>query len=124
MGEVKEYFFDTYAFFEIIHKNKNYKNYLKSGIITTNLNLIELHYNLLRVYGGKIAEKAYERFKPFCIKISDEVIKEANKFKLLHKKRKVSHVDCIGYILAKKNGVKFLTGDKEFKDMANVEFVK
>jgi len=33
-------------------------------------------------------------------------------------------VDCIGYIIAKKSGVQFLTGDEHFKDFENVEFVK
>ena len=32
--------------------------------------------------------------------------------------------DCVGYVVAKRVGVKFLTGDREFKDMPNVEFVK
>ena len=32
--------------------------------------------------------------------------------------------DCIGYILAKNIGIKFLTGDKEFENLDNVEFVK
>ena len=33
-------------------------------------------------------------------------------------------VDCIGYMTAKRLGVKFLTGDREFEGMDNVEFVK
>ena len=36
----------------------------------------------------------------------------------------LSYVDYIGYILAKQRNVKFLTGDKEFENMDNVEFVK
>lgn len=52
------------------------------------------------------------------------VIEGASRFKLQYKKRNLSMTDCIGYILAKKLGIKFLTGDKEFEDMENVEFVK
>lgn len=33
-------------------------------------------------------------------------------------------VDCIGYVYAKENGLRFVTGDKEFEGMENVEFVK
>ena len=51
-------------------------------------------------------------------------IKEANELKLKINRRDVSYVDCLGYTLAKKLGVKFLTGDEQFKDMENVEFVK
>ena len=39
-------------------------------------------------------------------------------------KRNVSMTDCVGYILAKQLGIKFLTGDKEFEHLDNVEFVK
>ena len=39
-------------------------------------------------------------------------------------KRKLSMTDCIGYMMAKQWGIKFLTGDKEFEDMENVEYVK
>lgn len=125
METIEEYFFDTYAFYELIEGNQNYKKYEKGiSIITTKLNLMELHYGLLRVYGKIIAEKYFETFSKFCIEINDEIIKEANEFKLLHKKRKLSYIDCIGYILANKHKVRFLTGDNQFQDLPNVEFVK
>ena len=124
MGEIT-YFFDTYAFYEIINENKNYLNYTKEiTFLTTKLNLMELHYALLRTAGKKEADRHYDYFLKFAIEISDEVIKEANGFKLLNKKRKLSYVDCIGYVLAKINNAKFLTGDNQFKEMENVEFVK
>ena len=46
------------------------------------------------------------------------------KLRLKHKKRDLSMTDCIGYAIAKRLGIKFLTGDKEFKDFENVEFIK
>ncbi|NQV91385.1 PIN domain-containing protein [Candidatus Woesearchaeota archaeon] len=124
MGEIETFFFDSYAFFEILKENPNYKKYNHLGIITTRLNLMELHYGLLRFLGEKVAEEAYENFNIYTIEINDLVIKEANKFKLSHRKRKLSYVDCVGYIFAKMVGVKFLTGDKQFEDLDNVEFVR
>ena len=124
MEKINEYFFDTYALFEIIHKNKSYSNYLRVGIITTKLNLMELHYRLLMLYGKDIADKSYDRFVVFCVDIDDDLIKTANEFKLSNKKKDLSYVDCIGYIIAKTNNVKFLTGDREFENLENVEFVK
>jgi uncharacterized protein len=119
------YFFDTYAFIEIIKQNKNYSKYIKEiTIITTKLNLMELHYILLRTFGKQKADFYYDRFLPFAIDISDEVIKKANEFKLRNKSRNLSYVDCIGYILSRINCTKFLTGDKEFEGVENVEFVK
>jgi len=119
------YFFDTYAFYEIIEANPNYKEYTKNiAIITTKLNLMELHYGLLLRYEKEIADRYYEELKKFVIDISDEIFKEANKFRASLKNRKLSYVDCIGYTIAKSRGIKFLTGDKEFRDLNNVEFVQ
>ena len=42
--------------------------------------------------------------------------------KIKNKQRSIP--DVMGYIIAKKYNAKFLTGDKEFKDVPNVEFVK
>jgi hypothetical protein len=33
-------------------------------------------------------------------------------------------VDALGYSYSRKLGIKFLTGDKEFSEMENVEYVK
>ena len=119
------YFFDTYAFYELIKGNPNYKKYEKEiSLITTKLNLMELHYGLLRDEGEEIAEIYYDKFLKFCVEIDDDTIKTANTFRLKNYKRKLSHVDCLGYILAKKLNAKFLTGDEQFKDFENVEFVK
>jgi len=125
MDEIKTFFFDSYAFFEIANGNLAYEPYTKAiSIITTKLNLMELHYGLLRMEGEEEADRIYEEYVKFVIDFSDEDIKEANNFRLKNKKEDLSYVDCIGYILACKNGVKFLTGDSKFKDLDNVEFVK
>ena len=118
------YFLDTYALIEIIKDNKNYEPYKKGNLITTKLNLMEFHYFLLRTVGKSKADFNYNRLLPLTMEISDETIKRANEFKLLYKKRKLSYIDCIGYIIAKMNSTKFVTGDKQFEEMENVEFVK
>ena len=119
-----EYFFDTYALFEIVHGSKNYKNYKNSKIKTTKLNLMELHYRLLSLYGEKIAEKAFNSFLQYAENFTEEDIKQANKMKSKFKKQKLSYVDCLGYVLSLRLGLKFLTGDKEFEYFPEVEFVK
>lgn len=125
MEEIEFYFFDTYAFFEIICGNPNYNKYKKEiSIITTKLNLIELHYGLLKLYGEDTANFYLEKFKKFVKDFDDEIIKKANKFRLINKMKKLSYTDCIGYILSRKLNIPFLTGDKEFKDLEGVEFVK
>src|SRR3989344_4324895 len=122
--KVTIYFFDTYAFMEIIKGNKSYEGFLNSDFRTTLLNLYELYYNLLKDYGEETAKKYFRNFFPFVIEIKNEYIFEASKFKLNHKKTNISYVDALGYSLSKIEDYKFLTGDKEFENMPNVEFVK
>ena len=118
------YFFDTYAFFEIINANKNYLEYLEEIGTTTKLNLMELHYGLLKEYGKRFADEKYDSLVKNTVEIDDATIKQASEFRLANSKKKLSYIDCIGYITAKKHGLIFLTGDKGFENMENVEFVK
>ncbi|MBW2974101.1 PIN domain-containing protein [Candidatus Woesearchaeota archaeon] len=123
--EIKSYFFDTYAFFEIIEGNENYRKYSKDIImITTKLNLMELHYGLMVEYGKEIADIYYDVLVRFVAEIDDWTIKEANVFRSEYNKRDLSYVDCIGYVIARSKNIRFLTGDKQFEDLENVEFVK
>ena len=46
------------------------------------------------------------------------------KFRYNNKKKEMSMTDCISYFMAKELGIKFLTGDKEFENLENVEFAK
>lgn len=53
-----------------------------------------------------------------------EIVNKASKFRYQNRRKKLSMTDCIGYIYAKENNLVFLTGDKEFNGLPNVEFVK
>jgi len=118
------YFFDSYAIIETISGNKNYKKYENSIILTTKLNLFEVYYIFLRNLGEKEASFFLDEYYKFIISFNKKTIEKAAKFKLQNKKRKLSMTDCIGYILSKEWRIKFLTGDKEFENMDNVEFAK
>jgi len=119
------YYFDTYAFFEIIRGNPDYIQYSKEvSIITTKMNLMELYYWLLRRKGKEEADKYYLKFLPFCIDITNDIIKKACEFRLKYKDKELSYIDCIGYMIALEKGIKFLTGDMGFEGMSNVEYVK
>lgn len=87
---------------------------------------MELYYKSLRDFGEKLANKFYSMFLAFAVDFDDDTIKEAMKFRLemRRKGKQFSYTDAIGYIVAKKNKVKFLTGDEEFKNLPNVKFVK
>lgn len=118
------FFFDSYAIIEIIRGNENYRKYTNSIILTTKLNIFEVFYALLKDIGEKEANFFLNKYYEFVIDFDKEIIKKASKFRLQYKKRNLLMADCIGYILAKEWRIKFLTGDKEFENMENIEFVK
>ncbi len=118
------YFFDSYAVMEILKGNPNYDEFRNKTIILTKLNLFEIYHSVLYQFGEGMAEKVYDMYLPYVVEPSDDVIKNAAKLRLEHIKRRLSMADCIGYVFSLKAGVKFLTGDKEFEDFDNVEFVK
>ena len=120
----KVYFFDSYAVMEILKGNNNYEKYKDAKIILTKLNLFEIYHSVLNQFDETLAEKIYEMYLPFVVGFSDDVIKQAAKFRLEHIKKKFSMTDCIGYVFSLKAEIKFLTGDKEFKDFENVEFIE
>ena len=118
------YFWDSYAIIELGKNNTNYLNYLGKTITITIFNLAELYWNFLNEFGEHEANNLYEKYSKCLVSVTDEVLKEAIKFRKEHKKKDLSYTDCIGYIYAKKNNLIFLTGDKEFENLSNVEFIK
>ena len=122
--ENQTFFFDTYAFVEIIDGNEDYLSYKNAEIITTKMNMFELYHGFLKEKNEELGKKALEIYYSFVKDFDEEVIKEAAKLKFKLNKRDLSMTDCIGYAFARQLGIKFLTGDRQFQDMENVEFVK
>ncbi len=120
MSEV--YFFDTYALIEIIFGNPNYNKYVNSVPILTKLNLFELFYKIMQTSGIDVAKKYLEEYSEHAIEYDTKIIEKAAVLK--SKNKDMSMADCIGYCVAARFGIKFLTGDDAFKDIDGVEFVK
>lgn len=123
MGQV-DYFFDTYAVIEIIEGNEKYAAYSDLPATITIFNLAELYWTALNKLGESQADEVFENYRPAVVEIDDTTLKEAVKFRKENKKKDLSYCDCIGYTYAKRNGMRFLTGDKGFENLPNVEFVK
>jgi predicted nucleic acid-binding protein len=124
--KTETYFFDTYALVEILKGTPSYEKYKNSKIVTTLLNLMEVHYSTMRELGVEKAVLFFNELKSFTIEFSEADILSANYFRYNQNKtgKKFSYIDDLGYVIALKKGIKFLTGDEEFKDVENVEFVK
>jgi predicted nucleic acid-binding protein len=120
----KNYFFDTYAIIEIIKGNENYNNFCDYNIITSPMNLAEVYYALLLLYNKESVDNLLKNFNFEFLEINSQIAKESAIFRYKNKNLKMSYIDCVGYTLSLKNELLFLTGDKAFENLENVEFVK
>jgi len=109
---------------EIAKGNQKFEKYLDHNLFTCLYNIYELYYTLLKDFNEKIAREFFYQFKKIAVQIKDEHIFEASRFKLKNYIKKFSYADCLGYAIALDFGIKFLTGDKEFQDLDNVEFIE
>ncbi|MBI2598030.1 MAG: type II toxin-antitoxin system VapC family toxin [Candidatus Diapherotrites archaeon] len=120
----KNYFLDSYAVIEILKSNPNYGQFLDAPLVSTRINLVEVAYHLIESFPKQKAEEIIFSLKFSILEIEEKQITAIAHFRKENSKKKLSYIDCIGYVLAKEHGLKFVTGDKEFKGMQNVEFVK
>jgi len=121
-------FADTYAIIEILKGNENYRRYRDIKLITTDFNILELSYALIRYYSKskalEIISDVRDNIEVTDVNDSDFVESSEFRIKSNREGKKLSLIDCLGYIVAKRLKIKFLTGDKEFRDLEGVEFVK
>lgn len=119
------FFYDSYAIIEYINENSSFEKYFEehTGIFTL-LNLLEVYYTVLKEVGKEKAEIVLQMLYPLIVEPSKETIRNAMLFRLDHKKKDLSYSDCIGYHIALERGIRFLTGDQQFQNFENVEFVK
>ncbi len=115
------YFFDTYALFELICGNPAYEKFQNAKGAITVFNLMELCYSIRKKSTLAEAEKYVKKFAPLLIEVEPSDLLAATQLKF--ENRQLSKADAIGYVVSRRIGVKFLTGDKEFKHMKNAEYV-
>ncbi|MAE13068.1 hypothetical protein CMO92_00745 [Candidatus Woesearchaeota archaeon] len=118
------YFFDTYALIELIEGNEQYKKYFSETVITLRDNLAEMYYFLLKTYGEKKALFYCEKFSRIVVDFPLSAISKAMLFRYANKKKKLSYIDSFGYTYALEHDLAFVTGDRAFKGMKNVEIVR
>jgi predicted nucleic acid-binding protein len=121
-------FADTYALIELLKGNPNYEGYSDVELVSTEFNILELTYALFRDFGPDEAAKVMKsvRAKIDVMLTNDTDYINASGFRLSENRagKKLSLVDALGYSYSRKLGIKFLTGDREFSGMENVEYAK
>ena len=118
------YFFDSYAIIELAESSPPYDNYQGIEITTSVLNIGEIYQIILRKHGKEAADKWFKKINFKLLEITPTIIIESVYFRHMNKENNFSLPDAVGYKLSLKYKLKFLTGDRQFKNMPNVEFVK
>lgn len=115
---------DTYALVEISKGNTNFTKILNSQFSIPNLIMAEFYGIMYRAYDEKTAQYWLRKLTPFCKEIPIKTLIEAVKYRIDHKKEKLSFFDCAAYIYAQRNNMLFVTGDKAFQKRKGVKYVK
>ena len=119
-----KYFLDTYALIAIANGDPRFQQYLESDATTLNVNLLELYYFFLRKYNEKTAAHFLQKFIVIAGDFQAASVGEAMKLKYAHKNKRMSYIDCIGYIHAKREKRIFVTGDRAFTGFEGVDCVR
>jgi predicted nucleic acid-binding protein len=85
---------------------------------------MEIHYAILREHGTRAAHEVLEAYSTREIEFSLQDIEAAMKLRHALRNLELSCADALGYHIAKKEGMKFLTGDRAFEGLPGVEFVR
>jgi predicted nucleic acid-binding protein len=122
-----QFFYDSYAVLAYVSGREAYKKYFEEhdgGL--TKLNLLEIFYRSLEQYGFKAASNILGGFSKYLIDFGLKEIEESMKLRLELKRggHDLSYADALGYYLARRKGMSFLTGDRAFEGLSGVEYVK
>ena len=115
---------DTYALVEIAHGNPRFSKYEAEDFVVTDVTLAEFYGIVLREHDERTADYWFRRLAPYSRPVGKEKLVEAVKFRHGNRAKNFSFIDCVGYVFARSEKIPFVTGDKEFRDVEGVEFVK
>lgn len=118
------YFFDSYAIIEIFQGNPAYLVYGNEPVITTAANLAEVKQCMLRKGQAEAYRPAIHKLNPEILDAALNDWETAADFRFSQRGKRISLIDALGYRLAQKHGLRFLTGDSKFEKLPDVEFVK
>lgn len=122
-------FYDSYAVLAYINGENAYVKYFDDKEVSgtlTKLNLMEIYFRTAKLHGHKAARQIIDRFSRYLIDfdIGDIAGSMRLREELMKKRTDISYVDALGFYLAKKMQILFLTGDRQFRELDGVRFVK
>jgi len=98
----------------------------RGGLATSIMHLAELYFIVLREFGVGAANDSLTAFGQYENAIKADDVKKGMALRLESRRKRVdlSYADAIGYTISSRLGAKFLTGDRAFNDLPNVEMVR
>ncbi len=121
------FFADSYAIIEILKGNENYRPYQAATLVATEFNICEVAFAVCRDYPDK-THTIMERVRKMLVlkQTTDEGYCSGAAMRRVTTSagRKLSTIDCVGYSVARRFQIPFLTGDREFEDIDDVEYVR
>ncbi|MGI0079525.1 MAG: hypothetical protein ACRECH_07865 [Nitrososphaerales archaeon] len=122
------FFYDSYAVLAYIDGHPRYGRYFEENDgILTKLNLMEIYYRMIEVHGPRAASEVISTFSKYQRDFGINDIKSAMRLRLRLKKKgslNISYVDALGYSIALRSKIRFLTGDPAFANLKGIEFVR
>jgi hypothetical protein len=115
---------DSYALVEIHEENKNYEFVLNQEFVIPDSTLAEFYQTLYRKLGKQTADYWLSKLSSYSVTVALDIWIKSIVYRHEHKAENLSMFDCIGYVFAQENKLKFVTGDKQFKNKKGVLFVK
>ncbi len=115
---------DTYALVEVWKGNPVFLTLFNEQFVITDFTLAEFYLFLYKQEKEGIAIEWDNNLSGNAKPIQRETLINALKYRQDNKKENLSIFDCVGYIFALENNLKFVTGDKAFKNKENVIFIK
>src|SRR5262245_55763077 len=112
------FFYDSYSVIAYLGDKPGYSAYFeKSTGILTRLNLMEVYNAVLRAHGEKAAHEVLEAYSTYEIEFSLADVEGAMKLRYKLPNLELSYADALGYYISKKEGLRFLTGNRAFEDL-------
>jgi PIN domain nuclease of toxin-antitoxin system len=121
------FFADSYALIEMLKGNENYRAFQSERLITTEFNICEVGFAVCRNYPAnapQVLNTVRKMVTLTATRNEDYCSGAARRKEASGKGKKLSTIDCVGYSVANRLKIPFLTGDREFADMNNVQFVR
>ena len=115
---------DTYALIEMLEGNPAYSEIIRGEFVVPDSTLAEFYLMMCKKPNEKTAKYWLERFRPYSRPAGLDIWIEALRYRAAHKPAKLSIFDCVGYAYSRANKCLFVTGDKEFRGVEGVEFIK